>query len=131
MQIADSVLEKLSVFYEIKTVTWKFTVFLLWHEESSDCVCVCVGSTKRAGGLRNSSSSFFQQRFSNAHNKGMVWLFLVFHLIPTPSDSPQTKSTKKQREKRKTKTKIQQQPNQNHPQKNYMKAVVHVCVQNV
>jgi len=38
MQIADSVLESLSVFCEIKKVTWKFTVFLLLYEESSDCL---------------------------------------------------------------------------------------------
>lgn len=51
MQIADSVLESLSVFYEIKKVTWKFTVFLLLYEESSDCMCVCVWSAKKAGVL--------------------------------------------------------------------------------
>lgn len=58
MQIADSVLESLSVFYEIKKVTWKFTVFLLLYEESSDCMYVCVWSTKKAGGFVNSSSPF-------------------------------------------------------------------------
>lgn len=58
MQIADSVLESLSVFYEIKKVTWKFTVFLVLYEESSDCMCVCVRSTKKAGRFVNSSSSF-------------------------------------------------------------------------
>lgn len=69
MQIADSVLESLSVFYEIKKVTWKFTVFLLLYEESSDCIC--VGSTKQAGGFGNSCSSS-QYRFINAHEKGLV-----------------------------------------------------------
>lgn len=58
MQIADSVLESLSVFYEIKKVTWKFTVCFLHTREESDCMCVCVGSTKKAGGFVNSSSSF-------------------------------------------------------------------------
>lgn len=48
MQIADSVLESLSVFYEIKKVTWKFTVFVLLHEESSDCMCAFVWSTNKA-----------------------------------------------------------------------------------
>lgn len=81
MQIADSVLENLSVFYEIKKLTGKFTVFLLFYEESSDCMCVCAGSTKKAGGFVN-SSGLFQWEFLHAHNKGVVWTLLSLILMP-------------------------------------------------